>query len=109
MNKPLVRPNTMVPILRYLGDLLVDWKVQLVLSSYLIFSVVQTSSNNMDLATVVKYKVAFLLAKSNLLYLEPQFNCPEPCESTNDLAKGPPIKKLVAHYCVTPQDLSNFS
>lgn len=109
MNKPLVWPNTTVPILRYLGDLPVDWKVQLVLSSHLIFSLVQTSSNNLDLGTVVKYKIAFLSAKSNLLYLKPQFYCPEPCESTNDIAKGLPIKKLVARYSVIPQDLSNFS
>lgn len=32
----------------------------------LIFSIVRTSGNNMDLATVVKYEVTFLLPKSNL-------------------------------------------
>ena len=69
-------------MLTHLGDLLVDWKVQLVLSSlYLIFSIVQTSGNNMDLATVIKYEIAFLSAKSNLQYLKPQFNCPEACEN----------------------------
>lgn len=66
MNKPLVWPNTTVPMLMYLGD----WKVQVVLSSfYVFFSTVWTSGDNMDLATVFKYEITFLLAKSNLQYL----------------------------------------
>lgn len=49
------------------GDLLEDWKVQFVLPSLnLIFSIVRTRGNNMDLATVVKYEVIFLLPKGNL-------------------------------------------
>ena len=85
------------------GDLLLDWKVQLVLSSLdLIFSRAQTSSNNMNLATAVKYEIAFRLAKSNLQYLKPQFNCPEACEKSNEIGKGLPLKNRVAFYCVTP-------
>lgn len=87
----------------HLGDLLVGWKVQLMLSSlYLIFSIVWTSGNSMDLATAVKQEIAFLLAKRNPQYLKPQFNCPEACENSNEIGKGLPIKNRVAHYCVTP-------
>ena len=93
-----------------LGDLLVDWKVLLVPSSlYLISSVVQASGNNMDLATVVKYEIAFPLAKNNLQYLKPQFNCPEACEDSNEIGKGLSIKNGVTCYCVTPQDFSNVN
>lgn len=82
-------------MLTHLGDLLVDWKVQLVPSSlYLISSIVQTSGNNMDLARVVKYEIAFPMAKSNLQYLKPQ---------------GLSIENGVTGYCVTPQDFSNVS
>lgn len=50
-----------------LGNLLEDWKVQLVVPSlYLFFSIVRTGGNNMDLARVVKYEVTFILPKSNL-------------------------------------------
>lgn len=60
MNKRLVWPKTTVLILMNLGDLLEDWKVQLVLPSlYVIFSMVRTNGNNMNLATVVKYEVTF--------------------------------------------------
>lgn len=60
MNKRLVWPKTTVLILMNLGDLLEDWKAQLVLPSlYVIFSMVRTNGNNMDLATVVKYEVTF--------------------------------------------------
>lgn len=97
-------------MLTHLGDLLVDWKVQLVPSSlYLISSIVRTSGNNMDLARVVKYEIAFPLAKSNLQYLKPQFNCPEACEGSNEIGKGLSIKNGVTGYCVTPQDFSNVS
>lgn len=53
---------------------------------------VQTRGNNMDLAIVVKYKMAFLLAKRNLQYLKPQLNCPEACENSNEIGKGLSIK-----------------
>lgn len=63
MNKPLFLSNTTVLMLMNLGDLLEDWKVQLVLPSlYLIFSIVRTSGNNMDLATMVNIQGHFSFA-----------------------------------------------